>query len=109
MAVNIISYGNGGRYKGRRKVTQEETAEQICQQNDKRSEESNAGYMERQREHRKQFEGQDLKKGEFRAVSTIDAEVYMRHAVKRPGCWSDPTYHKEFMRDNPEVKLQDNA
>ena len=106
MSVNIISYGSGGSFKGRRKVSQEETSEQICQVNDQRSKESNAGYMKRQLEHRKQFEGKEHK-GAFRPVSTIDAEVYMRHAANRPGCWSDPSYTKEFIRDNPECKLQD--
>tara|TARA_R100000458_G_C8278267_1_gene254204 strand:- start:3094 stop:3408 length:315 start_codon:yes stop_codon:yes gene_type:complete len=104
MSLNIISYKSGGSIKGARKVTQEETAEQMCQVNDQRARESNAGYMERQRQHRKQFEGKEYK-GNFRPTSTIDAEVYMRHAVKRPGCWADPGYKKEFLRDNPECKL----
>ena len=104
MPVNIISYKSGDGIKGRRKVTQEETAEQMCKVNDQRSLESNAGYKERQRKHRKQFEGKEHK-GNFRPTSTIDAEVYMRHAVKRPGCWADPSYTKEFLRDNPECKL----
>ena len=104
MSVNIISYKGGGSIKGRRTATREETAEQMCKVNDQRSLESNAGYMARQRKHRKQFEGKEYK-GKFRPTSTIDAEVYMRHAVKRPGCWADPSYTKEFLRDNPECKL----
>ena len=104
MSVNIISYGSGKSYKGSRKVSQEETAEQMCQANDRRSIESNAGYMDRQVQHRKQFDGKEHK-GNFKPTSTIDAEVYMRHAVKRPGCWTDPGYTKDFLRDNPECKL----
>lgn len=105
MSVNIISYGSGKSYKGSRKVSQEETAEQMCQANDQRSLESNAGYRDRQAQHRKQFEGKEHK-GDFRPTSTIDAEVYMRHAANRPGCWSDPGYKKEFLKDNPECNLE---
>ena len=105
MSLNIISYGGGNGYRRKVKISDEEYSSQLADLNDQRLAESNAGYMKRQLKHRKQFEGKDFSKAPMRPISTIDAEVYFAHEMKNEGCMSDPEYHKDFVKSNPECKI----
>jgi hypothetical protein len=105
MSLNIISYGGGSGYRRKRKISDEEYSSQLANENDARLAESNAGYMKRQLQHRKQFEGKDFSKSPMRPVSTIDAQTYFAHEMKNKGCMSDPDYHRDFVKSNPECKI----
>jgi len=107
MALNIISYSSGSGYRPKRRMSSEEYSESLAQENDERLKETNAGYMERQLKHRKQFEGKDFSKAPMRPHSTIDAEVYFAHEMKNKGCMSDPEYYNDFVKSNPECKIGD--
>lgn len=107
MTLNIISYSRGRGYRKKSVVSDEEYSSQLADANDKRLAESNAGYMKRQLEHRKQFEGKDFSKAPLQPISTIDAETYFAHEMNNEGCMSDPEYHSDFVKSNPECKVGD--
>ena len=107
MSVNIISSSSGSGYRRKRGISDGEYSSNLADENDKRLAESNAGYMKRQLGHRKQFEGKDFSNAPMRPVSTIDAQTYFAHEMKNEGCMSDPEYHKDFVKSNPECKVGD--
>ena len=39
-------------------------------------------------------------------VARIDLDAYFYWAMREKGCWSDKKFLKEFLRDNPEVRVQ---
>lgn len=42
--------------------------------------------------------------GQLTAV--IDLQNYLRWEQANPGCWSDKTFGREYLRDNPEVRAR---
>lgn len=41
--------------------------------------------------------------------ASIDARTYFRWHQSEPGCWQDPSFLREFVRDNPESRVAGNA
>jgi len=39
-------------------------------------------------------------------TASIDSRSYHYWAQKEPGCWSDPKFNKEYLRDNPEARVK---
>ena len=39
-------------------------------------------------------------------VARIDAGAFYYWAMREPGCWDDKTFFREYLRDNPEVRVK---
>ena len=39
-------------------------------------------------------------------TASIDSRSYHYWAQKEPGCWNDPKFTKEYLRDNPEARVK---
>jgi hypothetical protein len=99
MSLNIIvKKGSGG------KVSDGEVAESLAKRVDREQAVEKAGYKDRMRRIRanaKNNDGNNM----LRPTAVYDMATLIRHEQQNPGCTSDPTYMREFRRDNPECNL----
>ena len=51
----------------------------------------------------------DYVEGMGAKVASIDARTYFRWSQDHPGCWDDPSFLREFVRDNPESRTPGNT
>jgi hypothetical protein len=99
MGLNIIVRSGS---KGR--VSDSEVSESLAKRIDAEQSREKAGYKERSR--RQRAEADKLRGGKnFKPVAVYDMATYMRHEQQNPGCMSDPQYKKDFLKANPECKL----
>lgn len=100
MSLNVIvKKGSGG------KVSDGEVAESLAKRVDREQAVEKAGYKDRMRRIRANADKNVKGGGDFKPVAVYDMATLMRHEQQNPGCTSDPTYMREFRRDNPECNL----
>ena len=100
MSLNIIvKNGSGGR------VSDSEVSESLAKRIDREQAAEKAGYKDRMRRIRANADKNVKGGGDFKPSAVYDMATYMRHEQQNPGCMSDATYKREFLRDNPECKL----
>ena len=99
MPLNIIVKSGG-----RRNISDEEVAHYLAKREEERIVEEKHTYKERARKARKAAENMQLPEG-VRARAVYDARTYFRHEQQNPGCMSDPSYTRELLRDNEEMRL----
>ena len=100
MSLNII-VRNGSR--GR--VSDSEVAESLARRVDAEQAAEKAGYTDRMRRIRANADKNVKGGGDFKPAAVYDMATYIRHEQQNPGCMSDAQYKREFLRDNPECKL----
>ena len=101
MSVNIIvRKGSSGR------VSDGEVAESLAKRVDREQAAEKAGYKDRMRRIRANAEKNLKSGGGLRPTAVYDMPTLIRHEQQNPGCTSDPTYMREFRRDNPECNLR---
>ena len=98
MSLNIIVKKGGG------KVSAGDVVEVLALKIERDVARHKHNYKSRAREARKAAE-QITGSKDFRPVAVYDAETLIRHEQENPGSTSDPTWRKEFLRDNPECRL----
>ena len=101
MSVNIIV--RKGPKRGR--VSDSEVSESLAKRIDREQSAEKAGYKDRMRRIRAHADKNVRGGGDFRPSAVYDMATFIRHEQQNPGCTSDPTWRKEFLRDNPECKL----
>ena len=101
MSVNIIV--RKGPRPGR--VSDSEVSESLAKRIDREQAAEKAGYKDRMRRIRANADKHVKGGGDFKPSAVYDMATYMRHEQQNPGCMSDATYKREFLRDNPECKL----
>ena len=100
MSVNIIvKKGSSGR------VSDGEVAESLAKRVDREQAAEKAGYKDRMRRIRANAEKNLKSGGGLRPPAVYDMATLIRHEQHNPGSTSDPTYMREFRRDNPECNL----
>ena len=100
MSLNIIvRSGSGG------KMSESEISESLAKRVDAEQAAEKAGYKDRMRRIRAHADKNVRGGGDFRPAAVYDMATFIRHEQQNPGCTSDPTWRKEFLRDNPECKL----
>lgn len=98
MPLNIITRSKT------RKVSDSEVAHHMAKVNEEAAIREKHTYKERSRQIRKAAENLPEIPG-MKARAVYDSRTYFRHEQERPGCMSDPTYTKELLRDNEEMRL----
>lgn len=63
-------------------------------------------YAKRQAEINRVRGAQKTVDGLGQAVFDIDARTYFRWAQQEQGCWEDKQFVHEFLRDNPECRVE---
>lgn len=99
MSLNIIVKSGG-----RSKISDDEVAHHLAKREEERIVKEKHTYKERARKIRKAAENMQLPEG-VRARAVYDARTYFRHEQQNPGCMSDPSYTRELLRDNEEMRL----
>tara|TARA_R110002167_G_scaffold16990_1_gene65651 strand:- start:274 stop:582 length:309 start_codon:yes stop_codon:yes gene_type:complete len=101
MGVNIIvRKGSGGR------VSDSELSESLAKRIDREQAQEKAGYKDRMREIRAHADKNVKGGGDFKPTAVYDMASYMRmEQTHGKGIMSDPTFRREYLRDNPECKL----
>ena len=101
MSLNIIvKKGSGG------KVSDSELSESLAKRIDREQAQEKAGYKDRMREIRAHADKNVRGGGDFKPTAVYDMASYMRmEQTHGKGIMSDPTFRREYLRDNPECKL----
>ncbi len=101
MSVNIIvRKGSGGR------VSDSELSESLAKRIDREQAQEKAGYKDRMRRIRANADKNVKGGGDFKPTAVYDMASYMRmEQTHGKGIMSDPTFRREYLRDNPECKL----
>jgi hypothetical protein len=102
MSVNIIV--RKGPKPGR--VSDSEVSESLAKRIDREQAQEKAGYKDRMRRIRANADKNVKGGGDFKPTAVYDMASYMRMEQQHgTGIMSDPTFKREYLRDNPECKL----
>lgn len=102
MSVNIIV--RKGPKRGR--VSDSEVSESLAKRIDREQAAEKAGYKDRMRRIRAHADKNVKGGGDFKPTAVYDMASYMRmEQTHGKGIMSDPTFRREYLRDNPECKL----
>ena len=86
-------------------MSDSEVAESLAKRVDAEQAAEKAGYTARMSRIRAHADKNVKGGGDFKPAAVYDMATYIRHEQQNPGCMSDSEYKREFLRDNPECKL----